>query len=76
MLHFLDVNITARPVKPTGNYRAQGRPSANTTLHEADHAPGVSTLEVFSADESKLGVTSPMVEPGWSVGQYYQYSRE
>jgi len=31
----LDVNITARPIKPTVMYGAQGIPSASNSLHEA-----------------------------------------
>jgi hypothetical protein len=37
MLPSLDVNITARPVKPTVNYGVQGVPATDTTMHEAGH---------------------------------------
>ena len=40
MLPSLDVKITARPVKPTVMYEKQGSPSADTSLHESDHAQG------------------------------------
>jgi hypothetical protein len=38
MLPSLDVNITARPVKPTVNYGAQSVPATDTLLHESGHA--------------------------------------
>ena len=38
MLPSLDVNITARPVKPTVNYGAQSVPATNTLAHESSHA--------------------------------------
>jgi hypothetical protein len=38
MLPSLDVNITARPVKPVVMYGVQGRPSPDTASHEALHA--------------------------------------
>jgi hypothetical protein len=37
MLPSLDVNITARPVKPVVMYSAQGRPATDTSLHESGH---------------------------------------
>jgi len=37
MLPSLDVNITARPVKPTVNYGAQSVPATDTLLHESGH---------------------------------------
>lgn len=37
MLPSLDVNITARPVKPTVNYGAQSVPATYTLLHESGH---------------------------------------
>jgi hypothetical protein len=37
MLSSLDVNITARPVKPTVQYGAQGVPATDTLLHESGH---------------------------------------
>jgi hypothetical protein len=37
MLPSLDVNITARPVKPTVNYGAQSVPATDTALHEPGH---------------------------------------
>jgi hypothetical protein len=40
MLPSLDVNITARPVKPIVMYGVQGRPSPDTASHEALHAQG------------------------------------
>jgi hypothetical protein len=38
MLPSLDVNITARPVKPTGNFGLQGVPASDTLAHESGHA--------------------------------------
>ena len=35
MLPSLDVNITARPVKPTVNYGVQSVPATDTSLHES-----------------------------------------
>ena len=40
MLPSLDVNITARPVKPAVMYGVQGHPSPDTASHEALHAQG------------------------------------
>ena len=40
MLPSLDVNITARPVKPIVMYGVQGHPSPDTASHEALHAQG------------------------------------
>jgi hypothetical protein len=37
MLPSLDVNITARPVKPTVNYGAQSVPATDTLAHESGH---------------------------------------
>jgi len=37
MLPSLDVSITARPVKPTVTYGAQGVPTASNALHESGH---------------------------------------
>jgi len=37
MLPSLDVNITARPVKPTVNYGAQSVPATDTLAHESSH---------------------------------------
>ena len=38
MLPSLDVNITARPVKPTVHYGAQSVPATETLAHESGHA--------------------------------------
>ena len=38
MLPSLDVNITARPVKPTVNYGAQSVTATDALAHEAGHA--------------------------------------
>jgi hypothetical protein len=37
MLPSLDVNITARPVKPTVNYGVQSVPATDTLAHESGH---------------------------------------
>jgi hypothetical protein len=38
MLPSLDVNITARPVKPTVQYGVQSVPTTDTLAHESGHA--------------------------------------